>query len=379
MLLAQLAVVGPTLRENPELLFDEITFQVDGLTELSGVAPLKEYKVPLQLVDGVPYGGAWNGESTQEWTGSDGDRVQMHYLASFAAPQWYKLSFTTAPVITVSGRPRPLDEWMSTYIRPSAELASFATSRPQAITFVNVKRDGAGSASVYGRELTQQRFDAELPRPGAMPAIVRCRPDSVSMPDVISRWSAMKREYPVFLDYLTSIPVEGLPITARFAALMAALESFHSIRYGAGPMGRNDFSREKNKVLKQIRQSCDVSQESYAWLRRWGNFFGTYELRERLSALNESLPSALRDLVHSSVDPIPDLLADVVRNPQDIWQIAGKARNNLAHGNTPQTSAQLALLTRLGNAIVVGHALSLLEVPVDPFVAAIKRGDWRLD
>lgn len=378
MLLASLAVVGPRLRENHELIFDEITFQVDGLTELAGVTPLKEYKVPLQLADGAPCGGVWNGGSTQEWTSQEGDCVRMHYLASFAAPQGYKLSFTTAPVITVSGKPRPLDEWMSTYIRPSAGLAAFATSRRQAITFVKVKREGLGQASLYGRELTQQRFDAERPQPGAMPALVRCGPGGSSLPDLISRWSAIKHEYPVFLDYLTSIPAEGLPVTARFTALMASLESFHTIKYGAGPASRKDFAREKNNVMKQIRQSRDVPKENYAWLRRWGTFFGTYELRERLSALYEGLPRALRDLVDASVDPIPDLLADVVNDPQDIWHIAGKVRNNLAHGNIPQTNTQQAALTQLGNTIAVGHALGLLQAPVDPFAEAIKRGDWQL-
>ncbi|MBN9748594.1 hypothetical protein DMP23_47750 [Amycolatopsis sp. A1MSW2902] len=379
VLFAELAVVGPRLRENTELIFDEITFQADGLTELSGVAPLKDYNVPLRLVDDAPYGAAWNDASTREWTSPDGDRVRMHYLASFAPPQGYKLSFTTAPVITVSGRPQPIDEWMSTYIRPCAELAGFATNRPQAITFVSVKREGAGAASVYGREVTQQRFDAELSRPGTMPTLVHCGPGGLSLPDLVSRWSFMKEEYPVFLDYLASIPVEGLPITARFTALMASLESFHTIKYGAGPVSRNVFSREKNRAMREIRNSCDVSKESYAWLRRWGNFFGTYELRERLSALNEGLPQVLRDLVDASTDPIPRLLSDVVKEPQDIWQIAGKARNNLAHGNTPQTSEQLTFLTRLGNTIAVGHALSLLEAPADPFVTAIKRGDWRLE
>ncbi|MET9265255.1 hypothetical protein [Amycolatopsis sp. NPDC004079] len=379
VLLASLAMIGPKLRDNRDLVFDEITFQVEGLTELSGVAPLKEYKIPQRLADDATYGGTWNGESTQEWTNHGGDRVRMHYVASFAAPQGYKLSFTTAPVITVSGRPRPLDEWMNTYVRPSAELAGFAVNRPQAITFVTVEREGVGHASVYGRELSQQRFDAEQAAPGAMPALVRCGPGRASMPDLIGRWSAMKRDYPVFADYLTSIPAPGLPITARFTALMASLESFHTIKYGAGPLGKKEFSREKNNVMKEIRNSRDVSEVNYDWLRRWGNFFGTYELRERLRALHAGLPRALQDLVNAAVEPVPDLLADVVANPEDIWHIAGKARNNLAHGNTPQTNEQLSLLTQLGNTLAVGHVLSLLGAPADPFAAAITRGDWRLE
>jgi hypothetical protein len=151
LLLADLAVgEGPRLRENTDLLFNEITFQVGGLTELSGVTPLKSYDYPQQLVDGAAFGGTWNAGSTQEWTSADGDDLRMHYLASFTAPQGYKMWFTTAPVITVTGRARPLREWMDTYVHPVAELASFATGEPQPITFACVTLGGRDESSVYG-------------------------------------------------------------------------------------------------------------------------------------------------------------------------------------------------------------------------------------
>jgi len=43
---ADLAVCGANLRENTDLLFDEITFQVTGLTALSGVPPLEVLRAP---------------------------------------------------------------------------------------------------------------------------------------------------------------------------------------------------------------------------------------------------------------------------------------------------------------------------------------------
>jgi hypothetical protein len=64
------------------------------------VTPLKAFNYPQQLADGATFGGTWNAGSTQEWTGADGDKLGMNYLASLTAPQLYKLSFTTAPVVS---------------------------------------------------------------------------------------------------------------------------------------------------------------------------------------------------------------------------------------------------------------------------------------
>lgn len=159
----------------------------------------------------------------------------MHYLASFTAPQLYKLSFTTAPVVTLTGSARSLRDWMKTYVHPVAELTSFATGKPQPVTFASVKIGGRNESSVYGRELTQQRYEAERPRPGALQALVHCGPGSASLTELIAGWGDLKDRYVTFADYFTSISTTPLPVTSRFIALVAALESFHGVDDSATP------------------------------------------------------------------------------------------------------------------------------------------------
>ncbi|WP_116202544.1 hypothetical protein [Amycolatopsis circi] len=324
MLLAELAIVGPRLSENTELVFDEITFQAGGLTELSGVTPLKTYRYITRFDDGEPFGGTWNADSTQEWTRADGDTMRLHYLASFTAPQLHKLSFTTVPVVTVTGRARSLRDWMSTYVRPVAELTSFATGKPQPVTFASVRIGGRDESSVYGRELTQQRYEAERPPPGALQALVHCGPGGASLTELLAGWGDLKDRYVTFADYFTSISTTPLPVTSRFIALVAALESFH---------GADDTGSTK------------------------------LDLRQRLQALADRLPDEIRGRIANAVNPLPDVLQGILQQPMNVWHIMGKARNNLAHGNIRQTDEQLTMLTRLGHTLAVALVLHTFGVP----------------
>lgn len=338
MLLAELAVAGPRLRENMDLQFDEITFQVGGLTELSGVTPLKTYRYLEQFADDAPFGGTWNGDSTQEWTGTNGDQLRLHFLASFTAPQLYKLSFTTTPVITVTGHRRPLHDWMDDYVRPVAELSSFAIGEPQPVTFASVKSGGRDESSVYGRELTQQRYEAERPRPGALGALVHCGPGGAPLTDLLAGWAELKSRYVTFADYFTSISARPLPVTSRFIALVAALESFHGVDAGDA----------------------------------------TFELWQRLTQLATSLPEEIRTPIEKATTSIPRVLQGILQEPRNVWHIMGKARNNLAHGNIRQTDEQLRMLTRLGHTVAVGLVLRTFGVPPARLASAIDRGEWPL-
>jgi hypothetical protein len=376
---ADLAVCGANLRENTDLLFDEITFQVTGLTALPGVPPLRYFELPASMRGGErppEFRATWNDEAERSWPAGAEDTVRMHYLGSFSHPQLYTMSVTASPVVTVSGPARPLRQWLSEYARPVTELASFATGRPQVITWAEVKfAGGHGPCVVFGSVLTQQDEVASRPHPSELP-LVHCGPDGAPLPRLLAGWEALKTEHPTFVDYFVSISTAALPVTSRFIALTAALEGFHSKKYGIGALSPTEFKKQKKGVFTRLREAAGVSDEDYQWLRAEGAYFGAYDLKDRLRFLAGALPEPVRARVNSAVDPIPPLLQGIVDQPEDIWQVMGKARNNLAHGNnTRQDNAQLAALTRLGHTVAVAFVLESFGVAAERLAVAIDRGD----
>lgn len=69
----------------------------------------------------------------------------------------------------------------------------------------------------------------------------------------------------------------------------------------------------------------------------------------------------------------------LVQHPVDVWEVAGTARNRIAHSSDSQPSpAQLAALTYLAHTVAIGVALNHLEVPGTVLCAAIDQGTWSL-
>ncbi|MEU0532333.1 HEPN domain-containing protein [Amycolatopsis tolypomycina] len=372
---ADLALRGPGLRANTDLLFPKFRFQVGGLTELAGVAPLK-LRIPRTLAKGTEFSGTWTAP-TQTWTTAEGDTITLDFVATINAPSPYELRVRTSPIVTVTGTARPAPAWLRDYARPLAELTSLATTQPQAVTWAAVG-DDTGEYQLLGREITQERYDADLPKPDALPALFRCGPGGTTLPDLLTRWTALANDQPVFVDYLRTVFRNPLPVTSRFVALIAALEGFHTAKHGSGPLGKKEFDREKDAVFKRLKKTEGVSEDDRAWLRQWGNYFGSYELHERFRRLAADLPKDLQHHITAAVQPIPPLLHGIMNDPIDIWQLMGKARNNLAHGNTPQSTDQLTALTRLGHTLAVATALQELGLTPTHLDALMRTEKWSI-
>jgi hypothetical protein len=90
-----------------------------GLTELAGVYPVKSITLPETLDSDAVISATWNAETAaQAWTTGDGDNLELEFTATIDHGRWYSFALSSAPVITVSGRPRSAEDWMRrTYIR----------------------------------------------------------------------------------------------------------------------------------------------------------------------------------------------------------------------------------------------------------------------
>lgn len=50
--------------------------------------------------------------AAQAWTTGDDDSLELEFTATIDHDHWYSFALSSAPVITVSGRPRSAEAWM---------------------------------------------------------------------------------------------------------------------------------------------------------------------------------------------------------------------------------------------------------------------------
>lgn len=91
---AQVALVGHEIPE--DLLFNSAEFQVGGLTELSGVRPLKEVTWPRKWQDDPQATATWNSDAHQQWTSVGGDDLELQFTASMDFADHFSFSITSA-------------------------------------------------------------------------------------------------------------------------------------------------------------------------------------------------------------------------------------------------------------------------------------------
>jgi hypothetical protein len=396
----QMAVVGWRMPDN--LLFEAVRFQVGGLTELAGACPLKSVTVPDTLDNDAVLSATWNAETaTQTWVTDSGDSVELDFTATTTVDRGYSFALTSAPVVTVSGKPRSAEDWMRQYARPLAEITTLATQRPQPVSWATLdysvklppgqlpdvgqpRRDSyTMSAQLFAADITQQPYDAAPADNSHLISLgtgsmIRLGPDGAALPDLLAGWQNLQTSYGTFFDYLTTALRANMSAKSRFLALVPALEGFHVARYGDGPMPRRDYSKQRKAVLERIGALEGVDQDDVAFLKDWLSVYASYKLAYRLREIvNKELGDGLRERILARTDPVPEVLSKLVDRPEDVWALMGTARNRIAHGSDNKPSAeQLGSLTRLAHTVAVGAALQLLGVPDAVLCLAIDQDRW---
>jgi hypothetical protein len=381
---AETALVGYEIPG--DMRFGSAEFQVGGLTELSGVRPLKDPKVPGRL-DGDPEAGAvWDSEATcQEWVTSSGDTIRLRFVPSIDWQQLYGFSLTAAPVVDVSGEPRPAEDWLSQYVRPLAEITTFATQRHQPVSWVLLRGTGDNPppVQVFARDIIQQRYDAAPPEHTELlsfgsGALIRLGPGGAALPDLLAGWATLQSTYSTFFDYLTVALRGPMSARSRFLALLPALEGLHVAKYGDGPMTRAAYKSQRKSLIIRLSETEGVGQDDIGFVKEWLSRYGSYQLAYRLREIaDKDLGPDLRRRIRERVEPLPAILEDIVQNPEDVWAVMGTVRNRIAHGDPRQPSdSQLAPLTRLAHAVATGAALSQLGIPETVLCDAIDQERW---
>lgn len=263
---AKMALIGHDLPE--DTLFDSVEFQVGGLTELSGIHPLKNVAVPNTLENDPEASATWDSEATwQRWISTEGDEVELTFDPEIAWNQGFSFSLTAAPVIDVSGRPRTAEDWMSQYVRPLAEITSLATQQSQPISWVLLRRGGKDKppAQLFASDVVQQPYDATPPEHSELisygsGSLIRLGPGGAALPDLLQGWASLRTSYSTFFDYLTLALPGSMSTRSRFLALVPALEGLHIAKYGDGPISRADYKRQRRDVIRRLAEAEGVDQ-----------------------------------------------------------------------------------------------------------------------
>lgn len=384
-LVADTALVGGEVPEDS--LFSSVEFQVGGLTELATVRPLREVSIPQILSVGTEFSATWGEHSVQRWHSSDGDCVELEFIASIAHRAWYGFGVTTSPVVRVIGEHRPVDEWMSQYVLPLAEIATLATDRRQPVSWVQVRpAKDQWPVQVFRADIDEQTsYDASEPDAQVMvsdvhSSLIPLGLGGVDLADVLTRWRALRDEYRTFHDYLT-LPRREPEISARarFLAAVPALEGLHDALHGPPPSGHDEQVR--SEVLDRLRALPSLAPDDLAYLDKRLAPPDGYKLTHRLGALVEhDLGADLRALITQRTDPLPDFLTlEGIDGRLAIWETMATARNRIAHGKSPvPTAEQITALTRLAHTLVAALALGRLSVPDTALRAGIDHGHWSI-
>lgn len=381
-LVPRLAICGFGLQSS-NLQFETLSFQVGGLTELSGVTALKATRSPKKLnEEEAKFEAHWNRDSSQAWQVDD-DTVELHYRVSARTFDPYRFFIETAPVITVTGAARSIDQWMDTYVYPIRDLSVFASVRPQPISWVSFGR----TVEVFGRSheyeaqlfsaaITQAPYIAEKPDRQRI-SLIHLGESGANLASLLTGWKSLSANHETFFDLYTAMSRERPQIRAAFLTLVPALESIHADKHGSGQTTIEEHRGRRKEVFARLKDH-EVAGEDVKSLKRWVDTRGGYSLEERLRMLVVNLPAELWTRIESKIDPLPEAIQQLMPEGRSVWEIMGRMRNDLAHGGPRHSNDEIRPLLWLAWTVVTGLVLHELNMPGTTLTAAIDRDDWRV-
>ncbi|AWS40188.1 hypothetical protein DKM19_01425 [Streptosporangium sp. 'caverna'] len=375
------ALVGlglPSGQDQPK--FGSITFQVGGLTELSGASPIKETYRPASLAaPDTEFKMVWNSDVDQEWTALNGDKITLGYTAINKMTDHYEYYVKTHPYITVEGEYRTAGQWMQDYVYPVRQITSFATARRQPLSWITLegKNERNYRAQLFAADIAQEPYEAQEPKVGFFTTLLRLGATGLSLATLIDRWQRLHEEHETFFDVFADQPHQrDTSLRSRLLLLVPALESYHSGERGDGTVTREQHRAQRKAVLEQLTQA-GADSDTVKWVKEQIDDRPGYPLNKRLRELVDELSPELRDRIQTRITSLPPEL-DFMGGDVDVWNVMGKVRNNLGHGGTIHTDDQLLPLVRLADTLTIGLALKKLNVPDTALIRAIDCGEWAL-
>lgn len=165
--------------------------------------------------------------------------------------------------------------------------------------------------------------------------------DPEAVATIVERLPALEDEQSVFFSLLgEAMRSPDRPLRNRFVDVVSALEAFHSVRFGRGPIDAQTFKAARKRVINAVRSS-DVSTQDAKFVAKWLEPGSRFRLAHRIQALATTcgVDSKSWDV---SVD-------EVVR-----------LRNDVAHGVADPNGARLK--QAFSQVLDLARRLALFEV-----------------
>jgi len=365
---AKYAICGYEL-DTESLEFDGVEFQITGLVELAGVAPIELVNPPELGENERQYSMKWRFESEQEWT-INKDSVCLGFGMSASIFDPYSFSVKTSPSVYIRGERRSLQSWVDQYVLPIREIASISMRQGQVTCWIvlcnNPEGSGAGDrrgerlAQVFSSDLTQEPYTSDA-RNRLRTPLIECGPDGAALDVLIPAWFDLRKRFETFIDLLKVGLGEDLSVRAMFLTLVPALESYHSETAGLGYLSLEEHKAKLNAIYAKIKPT--LSSRQLRWLKRFIDKRGYYGLRDRLRLTFESMDDNLRAALQPHVDAAHQSLGKLVLKNQDAWDIIAKIRNDLAHGGPNHSDDQILQVLPIVQTLAIAAALRELGVP----------------
>lgn len=362
------AVCGYEL-DTESLEFDGVEFQITGLVELSGTAPIELINPPESEENERQYSMKWRSESEQEWFINE-DCVCLGFGMSAHIFDPYSFSVKTSPTVYVRGERRSLQSWIDQYVLPIREIASTSMRQGQTTCWIvlcnNPEGSGSGDrrgerlAQVFGSDLTQEPYTSDA-RNRLRTPLIECGPDGAGLDVLIPAWLDLRARCETFIDLLKLGLGEDLSTRAMFLTLVPALESYHSVTAGEGYYSQEEHKAKLDAIYAKIKPA--LSSRQLRRLKRFVDKRGYYGLNERLRFMFESMDDNLRTALQPHVDAARKSLEALIFKNQDAWDLIANIRNDLAHGGPNHGNDQIRQVLPIVQTIAIAATLRELGIP----------------
>jgi hypothetical protein len=367
---ARWAIVGLGVSAIPDDRYGHVSFQITDADLWAGIPPLAQTTWPKPGSASQDFSATLNPDAHRVWRDTrNGVTVDFGYSHSFSLDP-YKFGLTFAPIFDVYSRQNfTLDEWRDQWVAPLIDLASFATKRPQTLSWLTVHH-GSGRSRISGTVFTggihqapytahydiEWRTDAERKPLFTLPQL------SMTPMKLIRRWRELHASDDPFIElYRATLFQTDLPPRARYLQLIQALEARHSYA------NRNADEKAQAKFGVQRQQTIDAAQRAGLagrdlrflkdeWSKRRRD-----SLERRLLPLLRDLPVSVRQALESdqALDPIrSQLIAD--EDAKTFQAQLRVLRNQLSHGERNYHDGDLKPWVDALETICRGQLLGLL-------------------
>jgi hypothetical protein len=382
------AIVGLGVCEIPDDRYHCVSLQITDTDLLLGIPPLRNMEWPRPAPPKSParsstsrakrsrserrFSAAMNSRAHRVWRDPDaGVTLDVGYFWQSTIDP-YRFGVTPAPVIDLKSRaPLTLNEWRDSWIVPLVGVASFATKRPQRVSWLRVIR-GRGPKAVTGTVFSggieqapyTAHYEIEWRADPDRQPLFTLGSEQVDAIGLIKTWRDLAAAENPFVElYRSTLFQPDLPPRARFLNLIQALEALHSYEHRSSDTRRQrEFATRRAAVIQEA-ETFGLPPESIRFLKRGWSKKRRQSLEKRLHDLIKGLPQGTRAELEtgSDLEPIRTALEG-----EDALTLAAQLRvlrNHLSHGNRSYADDDLRPWVGRLETLCRGHLLRLLGVP----------------